>query len=222
MGTITERKSKNGKKSYTAQIRLKRDKVVVHSESQTFERKAVATAWIKKRETELREPGAIDRLKENSTLAHAIDRYIKESKKKIGRTKAQVLAKIKDEFEIANMACKEIESADIVKFATELSHGRQPQTVGNYISHLSSIFAIARPAWKIDLDYSAMEDAQVVLKRLGLIAKSTQRDRRPTLEELGKLMEHYSDRESRYAAHIPMRRLIAFAIFSTRDRKSVV
>jgi integrase len=222
MGTITERKSKNGKKSYTAQIRLKRDKVVIHSEAQTFERKAAATAWIKKRETELREPGALERLKEpQSTLADAIDRYIKDSKKTIGRTKSQVLEKVKEEFEIAKMDCKDIGSAEIVEFAKELSQGRQPQTVGNYISHLSSIFAIARPAWKIDLDYSAMEDAQVVLKRLGLIAKSTQRDRRPTLEELDRLMEHYSDRETRYAAHIPMRRLIAFAIFSTRRQEEI-
>ncbi|MDX0277203.1 tyrosine-type recombinase/integrase [Sinorhizobium meliloti] len=222
MGTIVERKRRNGQKTYTAQIRIMRDGVTVHSEAQTFDRRPAAAAWLKKRETALAEPNALEKLKEpQSTLADAIDRYVRESKKAIGRTKSQVLEKVKDEFEIANMLCKDIGSADIVEFAKELSKGRQPQTVGNYISHLSSIFAIARPAWKIDLDYSAMEDAQVVLRRLGLIAKSTQRDRRPTLEELDKLVEHYGDREKRYAAHIPMRRLIAFAIFSTRRQEEI-
>ncbi|AFL52715.1 integrase [Sinorhizobium fredii] len=222
MGSIVERKRRNGQKSYTAQIRIMREGVTVHSEAQTFERRPAAAAWLKKRETQLAEPGALDKLKEpQSTLADAIDRYVKESKKEIGRTKAQVLEKVKEEFNIAKMSCNDIGSAEIVEFATELSKGRKPQTVGNYISHLASIFAIARPAWKIDLDYSAMEDAQVVLKRLGLVAKSAQRDRRPTLEELDRLMEHYSDRETRYPSLIPMRRLIAFAIFSTRRQEEI-
>ncbi|MCG5476613.1 MAG: site-specific integrase, partial [Sinorhizobium fredii] len=203
MGSIVERKRRNGQKSYTAQIRIMREGVTVHSEAQTFDRRPAAAAWLKKRETALAEPRALEKLKEpQSTLADAIDRYVKESKKEIGRTKAQVLEKVKEEFDIAKMQCKDIGSAEIVEFATELSKGRKPQTVGNYISHLASIFAIARPAWKIDLDYSAMEDAQVVLKRLGLVAKSAQRDRRPTLEELDQLMEHYGDRETRYPSLI--------------------
>lgn len=62
-----------------------------------------------------------------------------------------------------------------------------------------------------------------MLKHLGLVAKSAQRDRRPTLEELDKLMEHYnSDREKRYLSLIPMRRLIAFAIFSTRLQEEIL
>lgn len=223
MGTIVERTRRNGKKSYTAQIRIMRDGEKVHTEAQTFDRRPAAAAWLKKRETALSEPGALEKLKEpQSTLGDAIDRYLKESKKAMGRTKRLTLEKIRDEFEIAKKDCKTIGSAEIVEFATELSEGeRQPQTVGNYMSHLSSVFAIARPAWKIDLDYSAMEDAQVVMKRLGLVSKSAQRDRRPTLEELDKLMEHYSDREKRYDWMTPMRRLILFAIFSTRRQEEI-
>lgn len=56
------------------------------------------------------------------------------------------------------------------------------------------------------------------MKRLGLFARSAQRDRRPTLEELDKLMEH---RETRYPSLIPMRLLIAFAIFSTRRQEEI-
>ncbi|ASY56862.1 hypothetical protein [Sinorhizobium sp. CCBAU 05631] len=69
---------------------------------------------------------------------------------------------------------------------------------GKYISHLSSIFAIARPAWKIDLDYPAMEDAQVVLKRLGLVAKSSHAIAGRRSRSSHKLMEHYSDRASNF------------------------
>jgi hypothetical protein len=36
-----------------------------------------------------------------------------------------------------------------------------------------------------------MMDAMLVLKKLGLIAKSNERTRRPTLDELDRLMTHF-------------------------------
>ncbi|MDT9702936.1 hypothetical protein, partial [Streptomyces sp. P17] len=41
---------------------------------------------------------------------------------------------------------------------------------------------------------SAMKDAFVVTNRLGVSSKSRERDRRPTLDELDKLMEHFGAR----------------------------
>lgn len=52
MGTITTRKRKDGFAAYTAQIRITQKGVAVYQESKTFERKATAQAWIKKRESE--------------------------------------------------------------------------------------------------------------------------------------------------------------------------
>jgi hypothetical protein len=148
VGTILARRRKNGTTGCTAQILRKKGGKIVHRETQAFDRKQAAAAWLKRRETELSEPGAIDRAKvPDDTLANAIDRYIAETNKVIGRTKAQVLASIK-QYDIASMDCGEIQSDHIVKFANELlAGGHQPATVGNYISHLAAIFAIARPAW---------------------------------------------------------------------------
>lgn len=56
------------------------------------------------------------------------------------------LEKIKG-FDLASRPCAEITSDTLVQFTHEISEGRKPQTVGNYLSHLSAIFAIARPAW---------------------------------------------------------------------------
>lgn len=96
------------------------------------------------------------------TLGAAIDRYTTESLKEIGRTKAQVLRSLKG-YAIADMDCRAIKSSDIVALADQLSRGRTPQTVGNYLSHLSGIFSIARPAWGHPLDEREMRDAQKVL-----------------------------------------------------------
>ncbi len=64
-------------------------------------------------------------------------------------------------------------------FATRLAEGRKPQTVGNYLSHLSSIFSIARPTWGMPLDPVAIQDAQMVLCKLNAIAKYESRSRAP-------------------------------------------
>ena len=156
----------------------------------TFDRRQAASAWADRRETELQEPGAIDRIKvDDPTLAQVIDRYIDESKKAIGRTKTQVLRTIKSH-DIADMKCSKIASADLIAFAQALPVS--PQTVQNYLSHLGAIFAIARPAWGYPLDQQAIKDAFAVAKRLGVTAKGRQRDRRPTIAELDRLLNHFA------------------------------
>ena len=215
MGTIVARKRKDGSTGYTAQIlRKKKGGKIIHREAQTFDRRQAAVAWLNRRQTELSEPGAIDRAKvPEKSLADAIDRYSAESRKAIGRTKAQVLASIK-QYDIANMDCGEVRSDHIVDFASELlAGGRQPSTVGNYISHLAAIFAIARPAWGYRLDEHQMKDAQTVLRRMGIIGKSKSRNRRPTLSELDLLMQHFVDRSKRDPNAALMHRVSCFRNF---------
>jgi hypothetical protein len=221
MGTIVARKRKDGTTGFTAQVVRKQAGEIVWREAKTFDRKQAANAWIKKRETELSEPGGIERARTpTGTLGEAIDRYTDVSRKEIGRTKTQVLRSIKD-YDIAGMDCAAIRSEDIVALAEELSKGRQPQTVANYISHLSAVFRLARPAWGYALDYKAMQDAHIVLRDMGITEKSKKRDRRPTLAELDMLMEHFIDRLARAPQSAPMHRIIAFAIFSTRRQEEI-
>jgi integrase len=218
MGTIIERPRKDGSVAYMAQILLMRDRKIVHRESRTFDRRPAAAAWLKKREAELEQPGGLDaarRDKRNPTLADAINKYVGESTKEIGRTKSQVLSTIKT-FDIAELPCADIRSPDIVAFARELRAKVSPQTVQNYLSHLSAVFRIARPAWGYELDYQAMRDAFTVGKALGLTGRTAKRERRPTLEELDRLMTHFGGVRQRRPSSIPMQAIITFALFSTR------
>jgi integrase len=222
VGHIVSRKRKDGSLGYTAQIVLKRGGKVAHREAQTFDRKKAANAWMVRREQELSKPGAIDRARQGGNdpkLGDVIDRYITESEREIGRTKAQVLRTIK-KFDVADLRCSEITSADLVAFAQSIDAG--PATRQNYLSHLSAIFAIARPAWGYPLDPQTIKDTFAVSKRLGVTAKGKSRDRRPTLGELDRLMKHFADVKTKRPSSIPMQRLIAFAIFSTRRQEEIV
>jgi integrase len=217
MGSIVSRKRKDGTMGHTAQIRLKDGGKTIFTESQTFDRKPAAQAWLKKRETELAVPGALIK-PTDPTLADVIDKYNQDKLREHGKTKDQVLRTIKATT-FAELRCSEIHSQEIVEYLQSIKS--QPQTRGNYLSHLSSIFNVARPAWGYPLDKQAMDDARVVAVQLGLISKSKQRTRRPTLDELDRLMTYYSVVELKRKDAIPMTRLIPFAIFSTRRQEEI-
>jgi integrase len=219
MGSITERIGKDGKRTYLAQIRIVRNGATLHRENRTFDRRQAALAWLDKRERELAQPGALERTKEETiTLSMAIDRYISESEKAMGRTKAQVLRTIQG-MKIAEMPISEITSADIVAMLRGID--AQPSTRGNYLSHLSTIFALARSSWGYDVDHQVAKDAAMAAKRLGITSKSKHRSRRPTLDELDQLIDHFIDRQTRRPAMIPMDRIIVFALFSARRQEEI-
>src|SRR5690242_20854239 len=219
MGTIIGRTRKDGSKAFVAQIVIKNGGAIAHREAQTFERKQAANAWIVKREAELKSPGGLER-KEDPTLSAVIDRYIAESKNPVLGTKAQVLKSIKNS-DLGESKCSEITSKKLVSFARDLNHEVEPQTCGNYFSHLSNIFTVARPAWGYPLSRQEFDDAVTVIKKLGLIRKGNERNRRPTLEELDRLMEHFGRVRDHRPSSIPMQKIVGFALFSTRRQEEI-
>jgi len=71
--------------------------VTVYQESQTFDRRSTAQVWIKRRETELAEPGAIARAnRKGVTVRQMIERYLDEYEKirPLGKTKRATLKAI--------------------------------------------------------------------------------------------------------------------------------
>jgi len=222
MATVVARKRADGTQAFSCQISIMKDGAIVHRESRTFNDRVMAKTWGERRETALSKPGGLEAAKVGKELlSDAIDRYIETSRKVIGRTKAQVLESIK-EMDLAKRRCSEIGSVEIIELANELlDGGRQPATVGNYLSHLQAVFAVAKPAWGFELDPDAMKGAHAVCRRMGITSKSKQRDRRPTLEELDKLMTHFGVVEKRRTGNIPMQKIVAFAIFSTRRQDEI-
>jgi integrase len=222
MGTIHERKRADGTIAYSAQILIMRDRQIAHRESRTFNDRAMAKGWIKTREKELAKPGALPAGPAASeTLGDAIEKVIATSQKQMGRTKAHALGALQ-KTKAAKLRCDKIGSKELVALAEELLNGaRQPQTVASYMATLQGVFAIARPAWGFALDPQAIKDALKVCRRLGLTSSSKKRDRRPTLYELDKLMEHFAGVEVRMPKSTPMCKIIAFAIYSTRRQEEI-
>ncbi len=155
-----------------------------------------------------------------------IEQYLDEYEKirPLGKTKNATLKAIKDTW-LGDLDDSALTSQKLVEFAQwrmgKEGGGVQAQTVGNDLSHLGAVLSVARPAWGYEVDALAMPDARRVLRKLGMVSKSKERNRRPTLEELDKLMEHYFEMQARRKAQIDMPKLIAFALFSTRRQEEI-
>ncbi|MCQ3002605.1 tyrosine-type recombinase/integrase [Pseudomonas syringae] len=227
MGTITSSKRKDNSVAYTAQIRVHRDGKTVYQESQTFERKQIAQAWIKRRETELSASGAIDRAnRKGATVKEMIDRYLDEYGvlRPLDKTKRATL-KATSETWIGEILDSALTSQHLVEYGqwrmSVAGRGVKAQTVGNDLSHLGAVLSVARPAWGYLVDPHAMPDARKVLRKLGANMKSEERSRRHTLDELDKIMGHYVEMQARRSALIHMPKVTAFAIFSTRWQEEI-
>ena len=219
MGSITERKRKDGSVGYRAEVVRKR---VGLKFVETFDRRKAAQDWIDKKEKELDKPGGLDAAiaakkgPARSTLGDAIDRTLADRVKQVGRTTKGNLQMVRRR-KVADIACQDVTSRHITDLARELyGEGRLPATVGNILSSLGKVFTLADPMWGYPLDEREMDKAVAGCRELGLIERSARRKRRPDLDELDKLMEHFQAYEGRRSDALPMRRLSAFGIFSMR------
>lgn len=225
MGTITQRKRNDGSSGFTAQIRIMKEGKTVYQESQTFDRKATAQAWIRKREAELYEPGAIEKAnRKGVTVKQMIDQYLVEYEKlrPLGKTKRATLKAIGETW-LGEVADKDLTSQKLVDYAMDRieKDGIQPQTVGNDLAHLGAVLSVARPAWGYEVDPLAMPDARRVLKKMGAVTKSVERNRRPTLDELERIIKHFQKVRDARRQEIDMVRVVVFALFSTRRQEEI-
>lgn len=214
MGAITPRTNKDGSTSYKAQVRIRKGGKVLHQETQTFSREAAAKAWVKKRETELADPTGLKKaLAEDPPIKDLIDRARRETKRKMSKSKLNVLKMI-EAHEFAETRCSNIDSAALVKFVSILNVS--PSTADNYFSHLSSVLKIARPAWGYPVNEQEVEDARIVMRKMGIIARSNKRDRRPTRDEMDRLMDYFSKSKSTRGDTVPMTSICLMTLYSLR------
>lgn len=84
--------------------------------------------------------------------------------------------------------------------------------------YLKLVLTHAAAVRGVDVAVEFVNLARVALKRLGLVGKSRQRDRRPTADELKRLLEHFDN--NRFLM-IPMGRIVRFAIASAMRQEEI-
>ena len=93
----------------------------------------------------------------------------------------------------------------------------KPQTVNQDIVFLGIVLKHAVEVWEMPEDgLKAYKKAKPQLMKQQLIGKAQARDRRPTEEELERLLAYFDDYATRERAKIPMRAIAEFAVYSGR------
>jgi len=212
MAAITKYKNKSGKVSYRAQIRLTKNGVTVHQESETFDSKSLAKTWATKREADLSSQKVFKSKEKPLKISQVIQEYISQFGQSYGRSKNYDLARIL-RYPIAELDISEITPQILIAHCIERNKEAKPQTVKNDIIWLKTAIKTMRSVNGFTFDLAIFDDTYETLWREKLIANSVERQRRPTRKELWALSRYFYRRKR---SSVPMLQLMWFAIYSAR------
>lgn len=224
MGTIAQRKTKDGTPRYRAVIRIDRDGYPPFSQSKTFSKRSLAAAWIKKREAEIEANPDImlNRETKSMRLQDVIIKYIDELGDQFGRSHIKGLMLI-SKLPLAAKQIGNLRREDYTAFADGRLSGKYeglspvtPATLNGDMIGLRSVLKQAKLAWGLTVNLTEFEDAMLGLKHSRKVAASKQRNRTPTSGELQKLTTYFYARFNRHKSHYPFHLIIWLAIYTAR------
>lgn len=221
MATIVKRRRGDGSTAYRATIRIKRAGKLLHQETKTFSRNAVADAWAARRELELEHPGALDRARVgDASLGSLLRRYALEYSElgRMGRSKTADLARIQS-YDIARAGATSLTAGALIDHVRKRRlEGAGPATVLNDLVWIGVVLRTAKTAWGLPVHPEAVTEARSFCMGHGLVARPQRRDRRPTPDELGRLTAYFRQRPR---SDIPMADIMWFAIHSCRRQDEI-
>lgn len=208
-------KQKSG--SWRVQVRRKGRSV-----SETFVRHEDAKRWAidAERQIDRGEMPSTSRIAKLKTFGDLIDLHIadmKEVGKAPGRSKDATLRMLKRE--LGSSYLGEIDRDRIVRFGrARAAQGAGPTTLGIDIGTIKLVIQHAAAVHGITVRVEPVDLGRHALKRLGLVGKSKERDRRPTDDELKKLFACWDANDRQL---IPMSRIVKFAIATAMRQEEI-
>lgn len=216
MATITERAGADGTVSFKVQIRIKKAGKIIHNESRTFSKRALAEKWAKGRELELADPETLASAKlDKITVAEVIEMYISlfEEHKRWGRSKTADLKRLMNK-SIGTKNAITLTQGEILDYIQERRTECGPATAKNDLIWLGVSMKTVAAAKDLPLAVAAVDAAMRLSKATRLVSKSKERERRPTPEELDKIESYFQRKVG--MIKFPMADIIQFAIASSR------
>lgn len=222
MGTITPRRRADGSTGYTAQIRLKHQGQVIHSEAETFSSRALAKEWLSRREVALQGQKARgEPVGRRMTLGEMVGWYEDRERpdQPWGRSKRADLARLKTGA-LKDRRVEDLARPDFIAYVeARRAAGAGPATAGNDIIWLRSVFKAAAAVLGVPVPLAALDEAAEYLRSARIVAKSRNRDRRVSADEERRILEHLAKRDRR--GEIPMVDVAKFALLTTRRQEEI-
>jgi integrase len=126
----------------------------------------------------------------------------------IGRSKAFTLVSLKKE--LGKVRLGDLGRERLIAFGRKRAKdGAGPITVGMDLGYIRTLLADGAAIHGLPYSPEPVDLARIALRRLGLVGKGDERDRRPTEDELAKLFSHF---DNNLRLTMPMSRIVRFAI----------
>lgn len=222
MGTITQRKRSDGSAAYTAQIRIKSGGKVTHSEAQTFDRRALAVEWLRRRETELQQQRASGVVQHKSiTLGELLQQYTQtQAHIPWGRSKTHDVKKLM-ESGLASKDATTLTVQDVIAHVQQRRtlDGVSPATALNDVVWLRQALLHAQSQSGLSHPVAVVDAAKHELMRQRIIAKSRSRARRLEPGEERALIDYFTARDQR--SDVQMVPVVRFALATARRQEEI-
>jgi integrase len=222
MSYIRARKQADGTTRYTAVVRIRKGKAILHHEAKTFSHRSAAITWARHREVALEDPAALIRAQDGvATLASLIRWYIEtfQSISKWQRSKQTHLEYL-EKHTIGSSNVYALTTATLVDHVRRRrADGAGAATVANDLTWIGVVLRAAKSVKELPLRPDIVEEARTACRELRLVGKARKRTRRPTASELNRLREFFSRRDAR--STIPMCDIMEFAVHSARREAEI-
>lgn len=230
MGTVTKRKTKDGKSiRYTATVRVQRQGLPNFTKSKTFSTLALANAWIKKLESEIETNPDLLAKPQQSKYGDTLKDFLKHYSDEVGEqfnpkyktnlervgnydiSKYNVFTLTRQDFSQHAMARRRGDPINMIE-------GVSPSTIKQDFDIFSSVLRHASLVWGVDIKNTIfeLEQAKYGLKKARIVTKSRQLDRLATTEELQLLTNYFYQEWMRGRGTIPMHLIMWLAIYMGR------
>ncbi len=177
---------------WRAQVRRRGHK----TKTKTFTTRKLAEQWARRIESEIESGRAAGvNPTATSTVGDLVDQYRREvgKIKPFGRNKEDVLKRIESRSDgLGAVRLCDLTVARVVRYIT---HDRQVRgvTASIDLTYLGGVLKVARSLWGVETPLGVVSEAREVLNHMGMLARSNERDRRPTADELARLRAWFNE-----------------------------
>lgn len=223
MGTVSVRKSKDGKVRFRAEIRRAVHGYPKFSESKTFSKRSLAEAWLRKREAEIEaDPDIMRGRKSRLLFGEAIVRFLTEAGDNYARTVNKSLSSLQRMEVVASLDITAFSRADIAHFAhlrRKGCNGFKPVT-GSTVLHdlrlLRMVLNQAELSWGYAPPLHEFDRAVEGLRKGRVVHASREREALPSPDDLRRLSLLFFRDWLAGKTVMPMHLIMWLAIYSTR------
>lgn len=205
--------------NWRAQLRHRQRSV-----SKTFKLKSQALRWATEQQDRIERgqtPTTRDTVKDD-TVGQLIKLHLDDMAqvgKAAQRSKERALLRLQDDSDVGKVKVTNFNRERVIEFGRRRAkEGAGPSTLSIDLSFIGTVFEHASAIYGYKVPVEDLRLGRAALLRLGLVGKSAERERRPTVDELNRLLAFF---RFRTRVIIPMERIVKFAVATAMRQEEI-